>query len=217
MAGQCPDSVLHIAGNFPSVNFCWHMAMAAVLLLGAHIPARGEVVSSTEVTYFDVVGSTPAKIYRNILDRGPRIGGNKARASIGTHTVQDGRIVEIGDSCVLKDYTITLQFVIRRPRITNEEVLSGADRALWRDMNAFIQTHENQHKEVWSACATKLDKKMSALRLPSCDELAQTADGLWRKMLADGDARQRAYDVEQTRELMLQPFMRRAREGAGKR
>jgi hypothetical protein len=36
-------------------------------------------------------------------------------------------------------------------------------------------------------------------------------------MLADGDARQRAYDVEQTRELMLQPFMRRAREGAGKR
>jgi predicted secreted Zn-dependent protease len=199
------------------MHICWHMAAAAVLLLDAHMPALGEVVSSTDVVYFDVVGSTPAEIYRNIMDRGPRIGGSKALASIGTRTVQDGRIAQIGDSCVLKDYTITLQFVIRRPRIPNEDVLSDADRALWRDMNAFIQTHENEHKDVWSACAVELDNKMSALKLPSCDELAQTADGLWRKMLADCDARQRSYDLEQARQLMRQPFMQRAREGAGER
>jgi predicted secreted Zn-dependent protease len=199
------------------MQFCWHMAATAALLLSTLLPARGEVVSSTEVSYFDVVGSTPAEIYRNILDRGPRIGGNKALASIGTRTVQDGRIAQIGDSCVLKDYTITLQFVIRRPRIANEDVLSDADRALWRDMNAFIQTHENEHKDVWSACAVELDNRMSALKLPSCDELAETADGLWRKMLADCDARQRSYDIEQARQLMRQPFMQRAREGAGER
>lgn len=195
---------------------CWHMAAATVLLLGAHIPARGEVVSSTEVVYFDVGGSTPAEIYRKILDRGPRIGGSKALASIGTRTVQDGRMAQTGDHCAITDYTITLQFVIRRPRITNEDVLSDADRALWRDMNAFIEAHENEHKDVWHACAVKLDKKMSALKAPSCDEVAQTADGLWRKMLADCDARQRSYDVEQARQLMQQPFMKRAREGAGK-
>lgn len=199
------------------MHICWHMAAAAVLLLDAHIPAHGEVVSSTDVVYFDVVGSTPAEIYRNIMDRGPRIGGSKALASIGTRTVQDGRIAQFGDSCVLKDYTITLQFVIRRPRITNENVLSDADRALWRNMNAFIQTHENEHKDVWSACAVELDNKMSALKLPSCDELAQMADGLWRKMLADCDARQRSYDLEQALQLMQQPFMQRAREGAGER
>ena len=198
------------------MHFCWHMATAAVLLLGAHNPARGEVVSSTRVVYFDVVGSTPSEIYRNILDRGPRIGDNKALASIGTRTVQDGRIVQTGSSCVLKDYTITLQFVIRRPRIANEEVLSDTDRALWRDMNTFIQTHENQHKDVWSACAVKLDKEMSTLKLPSCDALARTADGLWQEMLADCDAKQRSYDVEQARQMMQQPFMQRARKGAGK-
>ena len=199
------------------MHFCWHLATAAVLLLGAHNPARGEVVSSTEVVYFDVVGRTPAEIYRNIMDRGPRIGGNKALASIGTRTVQDGRIVQTGDHCAITDYTITLQFVIRRPRITNEDVLSGTDRALWRDMNAFIEFHENEHKEVWHACAVKLDKTISALKAPSCDEVAQTADGLWRKMLADCDAKQRSYDVEQARQLMRQPFMQRAREGAGER
>ncbi len=216
MPGQCPDSVAHTAGDGPSMHLCWHMATAAVLLLGAHIPARGDVVSSTKVIYFDVVGSTPAEIYRNILDRGPRIGGSTALASIGTRTVQDGRIELTGDSCVLKDYTITLQFVIRRPRIANEEVLSDADRALWRDMNAFIQNHENQHKDVWSACAVKLDDKMSALKPPSCDALTQTADGLWRRMLADCDEKQRSFDAEQSRQLMLQPFMQRARKGAGK-
>lgn len=198
------------------MHICWHMAATAVLLLGAHIPARGEVVSSTEVLYFDVVGSTPAEIYRNILDRGPRIGGSKSLASIGTRTVQDGGMAQTGDHCALTDYTITLEFVIRRPRIANENVLSDADRALWHDMNAFIQTHEDQHKDVWSACAAELNERMSTLKAPSCSELAKTADGLWRKMLADCDARQRSYDAEQSRQLMRQPFMQRAREGAGK-
>ena len=82
MPGQCPDSVAHTAGDGPSMHLCWHMATAAVLLLGAHIPARGDVVSSTKVIYFDVVGSTPAEIYRNILDRGPRIGGSTSMSAL---------------------------------------------------------------------------------------------------------------------------------------
>ena len=106
--------------------------------------------------------------------------------------------------------------MIRRPRIANEEVLSDTDRALWRDMNAFIQNHENQHKDVLSACAVKLDDKMAALKPPSCDALTQTADGLWRRMLADCDEKQRSFDAEQSRQLMLQPFMQRARKGACK-
>lgn len=199
------------------MQFCRHMAAAAVLLLGAHIPARGEVLSTTEVVYFDVEGSTPAEIYRNILDRGPRIGGNRALASIGTRAMQDGGMAQNGNVCTLTDYTISLQFVIRRPRIANEGVLSDADRALWQDMNAFILGHEEQHKTVWLACAAELDSKMSALRPPSCPELVETADGMWRQMLADCDARQRSYDAAQSRELMQQPFMKRAREGAGER
>ena len=194
----------------------WHMAVAAVLLLGAHMPARGEVVFSTEIVYFDVVGRTPAEIYRNILDRGPRVGGSKALASIGTRAIQDGGMAQDGDHCALTDYTISLQFVISRPRIVNEDVLSDADRASWRDMNAFIEAHENQHKDVWNVCAAELHDKMSALKPPTCAELAETADGMWRQMLADCDARQRSYDAEQSRQLMRQPFMQRAREGAGK-
>jgi predicted secreted Zn-dependent protease len=198
------------------MQFRWHMAAGFALLLVTHIPARGEVVSSTELVYFDVVGSTPAEIYRNILDRGPRVGGSKALASIGTHAIQDGGMAQDGDHCALTDYTISLQFVINRPRIVNEDVLSDADRALWRDMNDFIQVHENQHKEVWRACAAELDNRMSVLKPPTCAELIETADGMWRQMLADCDARQRSFDAEQTRQLMQQPFMQHAREGAGK-
>jgi len=193
------------------------MAATAVLLLGADVPAHGEVVSSTEVVYFDVGGSTPAEIYRNILDRGPRIGGSRALASIDTRAMQDGGMAQNGNVCTLTDYTISLQFVIRRPHIVSEQVLSDADRALWQDMSAFIHVHENQHKDVWLACAAELDGRMSTLKPPSCPELAKTADGMWRQMLADCDARQRSFDAEQSRELMKQPFMLRAREGAGER
>lgn len=187
------------------------------MALGMAVTAGAEVLSEVQISYFDVGGSTPAEIYRDILDRGPRVGGKEALASIGTRAMQDAGLSEDGGSCRLTDYTIKLQFVIRRPRIPNERILPASDRELWRQMNEFISIHENQHKEVWLSCAAEHDSRMSLLVAPSCEDLLASAQTMWKQMLANCDRKQRAYDAQQSRELMQQPFMQRARKGAGER
>lgn len=188
-----------------------------MLWLSLVAPAEAGVLSEIEVIYFDVGGVTPAQIYRDILDRGPRVGGQEALASIGTRAMQDAGLAESGGSCGLTDYKIMLQFVVRRPRILHEEVLPPDDLVLWRQMNEFIAIHENQHKEVWLACAAEHDSRMSRLSAPTCEDLLAQAQTMWKQMLSNCDRKQRSYDDEQAKELMQQPFIRRAREGAGER
>lgn len=204
-----PVNMVQTLGNFGSIG------VALALLAAA--PAQAEVISGIEIVYFDVGGATPAQIYRDILERGPRIGGEEALASIGTRAVQDAGLAERGGSCGLTDYTIKLHFVIRRPRIIHQHILPPGVHALWQEMNEFIGIHENQHKDVWLACAAEHDSRMSRLTAASCDDLLAKAQVLWREMLGNCDSKQRAYDSDQAKLLMQQPFMQRARQSAGER
>lgn len=179
---------------------------------GLALQAHAEVISRANVSYFVVDGDSPGEIYHNILERGPRVNGDRAIASITTQATQDAGVDERGGACRLKDYVITLDFVITRPRIQNLDVLSKAERAMWERMNRFIAMHENEHKAVWQGCAAELEPKVLALAPPDCDQLITQAEALWNEMLAICDARQRKFDSLQSRDLMQQPFMRHAVE-----
>lgn len=200
-------------GEALSFRLLWSSAFS-LLALSLCSNADAEIVSHTEVSYFTVAGNTPAEIYHNILDRGPRVGGARALASIGTRATQDAELDQEDGSCKLRDYVITLEFSIQRPRIANEQVLPPADRAAWQQMNGFIEEHENQHKAVWQSCAADLDHRIAELTAPSCSELGTRAEALWQDMLAKCDETQRSFDLQQSLALMRQPFMLRALEAA---
>lgn len=182
--------------------------------MGTIAPANAEIVSHVNVTYFIVDGNTPAEIYRNILDKGPRVNGDRALASIATRATQDGDLDEKDGTCRVAGYVIKLDVLIRRPRIANEQALSPEDRLLWQQFNDFITAHEDQHKSVWISCAADLDARITALRGPHCRDVMQQADALWEDMLASCDKLQRSFDEEQGLLLMQQPFMRRAAQAA---
>lgn len=187
---------------------------SALLAYATSAPALADIVSRADVSYFTVEGNTPGEIYRNILASGPRVGGAKAIASIRTQATQDGALAEKDGVCQVKDYVITLDFIVTRPRIANEQVLSTADRALWQQMNGFIAAHEEQHRSVWQSCAAGLEKQITLLRAASCADLGARAEALWQDMLASCDKIQRSFDDDQSLALIRQPFMRRALEGA---
>jgi len=187
----------------------WRIA-PALLAFAFCAPAQAKIVSSTDVSYFTVDGSTPAEIYHNILDRGPRVSGERALASISTLATQDGGLTEANGTCKVTDYVINLDFKIQRPRIANEQVLPDNERAMWQELNGFIATHEDQHKAVWLGCARELEQKIDALRAPSCGEVITAGEALWQEMLSACDKTQRSFDAEQSRTLMKQPFMLRA-------
>lgn len=191
----------------------WQLA-PALLALAMSQPAGAEVTTSTNISYFTVEGRTPAEIYKAILDRGPRVSGARALASIGTMAAQDGGLKEENGSCRVTGYVITLEFDIKRPRIANEQVLPAEDRAMWEQMNVFIAAHEDQHKKVWESCAADLDRRIAALSTPDCKETIAKAEGLWNDMLARCDRTQRSFDSAQSAALLRQPFMQRALKSA---
>ena len=189
-------------------------APVPLLMLCLHCPASAKVVTTAEISYFTVGGSTPTEIYHNILEQGPRVNGARALASIATRSTQDGGLNQEGAACRVTDYVITLEFLIQRPRIANEAVLPASEQAMWQDMNRFIAAHENQHRKVWQECAAGLDAKMQTLQAPNCEELGQKAQSLWDDMLSACDRTQRAFDDAQSRALLQQPFMQRALQSA---
>jgi len=203
-----------IAGRQRPSSFRPIRLAVAAALAGLSAPAVAEVISRSDVSYFVVEGDSPGEIYHNILERGPRVGGAQAIAAINTNATQDAGVDESGGVCRLKDYVITLDFVITRPRIANLEVLSKAERSMWERMNRFIAMHENEHKAVWQGCAAELEPKILALAPPDCDQLIAQAEALWDEMLKTCDARQKRFDSLQSRDLMQQPFMRHAVEEA---
>lgn len=186
----------------------------AVLAACFAAPAQGAVVSNTQISYYTVGGTTPGAIFRAILNRGPRVSGARAIASIATRAAQDAGLDDSGGACRLKGYTITLDFLITRPRIANPGVLTAQDRASWAQMNRFIIAHENQHKQTWLGCAAELDRRMGTLTTPSCGQLSVQGESLWQQMVASCGRKQRAFDAAQARQLEALPFMQRARSGA---
>ena len=148
-----------------------------LVLLGSCFSAAADaaIVSSTQISYFNVGGNTPGEIFRAILSRGPRIGGSQAIASIATKAVQDGGMAQRGGACHVTDYTISLRFVINRPRIINLAVLPANDRAMWNQMNGFIIAHENQNKTNWLSCAADLQSRIRSMSAPSCGQFSARA------------------------------------------
>jgi len=174
------------------------IALLAGLLAGA---TQAKVVSTTRISYYTVGGSTPGEIFRNILGRGPQIGGADAIASISTRAIQDGGLKDGGGSCRLTDYSVGLTFLITRPRLANPRVLAAGDRAKWNQLNSFIIAHENQHKQNWLACAAALDRHVTTMSASSCGQLSAKGGFMWKQMLVACDKRQRAFDSVQSWQL----------------
>ena len=189
-------------------------ATLAILALAASAPASAAVVSTTSYGYFTVKGNTPGEIYRSMLNHGPKVNRRQSLASNAMSAVQDGQLKQSNGSCKVQGYTIKLRFVTTRPQIANEHVLPPADRRLWRQFYAFIRQHEDEHRQLWHNCAAALQRRITAIRAPSCGQTAAKANAMWKQMLATCDGKQHSFDSSQSAELEQQPFMRRVRSAA---
>lgn len=190
------------------LQWCLGAAVAVSLCGGASAGTS----HSTSYSYYPVNGRTPADIYRAILSRGPEVNGAKALASTSATTRQNGRLVQ-GPTCQVVDYGLDLNFVIRLPRLRNEAVLPRAERRLWRQFSAFLRAHEEHHRELWLGCAAEMDRKVRALKVKSCKQASKRVNELWQRMLTSCGKKQTAFDEDERKTLMQQPFMRAAVRG----
>lgn len=178
-----------------------------VLAVLCVLPAEARPVHSTKYSYYSINGDSAEEIYGAMLRKGPRVNGAKAYAATSATTTQDGRMAQ-GGSCRIEAYRLTIDFVIRLPKIRNERVLPPADRRHWQQFAAFLKKHEETHRAIWIDCATELERQVKAIHVKSCAEADRRARQLWERMRAACTKKHNAFDAAEQKRLMKHPFVR---------
>ncbi len=169
--------------------------------------AHAKPVHSTQYTYYGISGNTPAAIYSSLIRRGPNVEGVKAYASTTATSSQAGQMSQ-GKMCEIKNYKFKIDFNIKLPKLQNEAALTGATKTEWRNFSRFLKVHEETHRRIWLSCAAALEANVRSIRAPTCREADARATQLWNQMKSSCGKKQVAFDAQQQRALLRQPFVR---------
>jgi predicted secreted Zn-dependent protease len=168
--------------------------------------ADAKPLQSTKYNYYGISGNSPASIYSSLIKRGPSVGGVKAYASTTAVSSQAGQMVQ-GKSCAIKNYRFKIDFSIKLPKLQNEAALTGATRSEWRNFSAFLKAHEETHRSIWLSCAAALEANVKAVSAKTCREADARTTALWNQMKESCGKKQVAFDAQQQRALLRQPFV----------
>lgn len=169
--------------------------------------AEAKPVQSTKYVYYNVGGDTAASVYKAMLSRGPNVNGAKAYAATSAVSSQDGKLAQ-AKSCVIQDYQVKIDFVIKLPKLRNEAVLPAPDRSRWRQFSQFLKAHEETHRSIWLGCAQELEAKVRAIKAKGCDEAEARASKLWDAMRRSCSKKHDSFDKAEQKRLMQHPFVR---------
>ncbi len=175
------------------------------LVLSATADARP--LSTTKYTYYAISGNTAGEIYNAMLRRGPHVNGAKAYAATSATSWLNGKLIQ-AKSCVIENYRLKIDFVIRLPRIKNEKALTGTDRSRWRQFAQFLKRHEETHRSIWLGCAQELETQVRAIRAAACNTAETRAIKLWDTMRKSCTRKHDAFDAAEQYRLMQHPFVK---------
>lgn len=184
----------------------------ALLAVFSTTAAEAKPPTSTKYTYYAISGNSPSQIYDAMLARGPRVGGVKAYATTTATTNQSGRLIQ-GQFCKVEDYSVSMNFTIRLPKLKNERALAGAARGQWSQFSAFLKAHEEQHRAIWLGCRSEMQAKVAALKVKSCSELNARTAKLWAQVSASCNKKHEQLDANDQTRLMRHPFIKTVMKG----
>ena len=185
----------------------WNVVASIVLACAMPAAAMVKPTYTTKYAYYSIKGENAEEVYRAMLSRGPRVNGVKAYAATTATTTQGGHMAQ-GQSCRIEDYKLSLDFVIKLPKIRNERVLPARDRKRWQQFAAFLKKHEEQHRAIWLGCAADLERKVKSIRLKNCADADERARKLWERMRASCSKKHNAFDTAEQKRLMKHPFVK---------
>lgn len=173
----------------------------------APLSALAKPAYTTKYTYYSISGETAAEIYNAMIRRGPHVNGAQAYASTSATSSQEGKLAQ-GQSCAISDYRLRIDFVIRLPRIKNENVLTGATRARWQQFSKFLKRHEETHRSIWLDCARDLERQVKAISVADCGVADAKAAKLWEQMRKSCAKKHDAFDAAEQKRLVGHPFVK---------
>ena len=183
-------------------------AMAAIIVAATAGSALADIETSTRYRHYTISGATALQLVKDMVRRGPKVGGGEALASIDSDVKFDGRF-RPGSRCAIQDLDIKARFVITLPRLRAERAVPRRTRGNFRAFYNSAKRHEETHRAISLKCLGRIRAKVRGLRkLADCQRVKRQ---IRRIVDAEGRICRRqhdAFDRREQRKLWASVFMR---------
>jgi predicted secreted Zn-dependent protease len=163
----------------------------------------------TNIKYYTVEGTTAQTLDQQMIARGPIHGPGRAYANIVARPDYSGQLVQ-DKTCRLEDFTVSAVFTMTLPKLGGGTKLSGDLAARWDSFQQFVRRHEEGHRTIWIETMEKAERRISALRAPTCPKLQGEIDAAFQEEWRAGERRQDAYDRADQEKLVRHPLLQAA-------
>src|SRR5256885_5134056 len=160
--------------------------------------------------YYDIDGSSAGALRDQIRRLGPKDESGKSQDALTVWSIEwSYATAQRGDSCALRDVKVTLNVAVTLPRWKPPATASPGLLKTWQAYSKAVRLHEAGHRTIAERNAREVMAALAPLRGTSCDKLSDEAARTAERIVADGRARNRAYDVQtkhgQTQGVELNP------------
>ncbi|MBL8788873.1 MAG: DUF922 domain-containing protein [Rhizobiales bacterium] len=177
--------------------------------LACAAPAALAAENSAVVTY-PVKGNSARAIYEDIKQNAPRIAPNATFAftAMATKTVKAHKVD--GSGCSYKSFktSVIYNFIVPKREGTNPLAKSLGKK--WDGFVAYLQKHEEGHRDIWRKCIVEYDQTALTLMAPDCKALDLQREDMFTALKRRCIAQDEAYDVIFRKDVVNHPFMKEA-------
>jgi predicted secreted Zn-dependent protease len=168
------------------------------LLLGLASLAGAEPAILINYDYYDIEGRTAAELRQQMNIYGVAwSNGNIYDAYTGWDVKWNYRYRLTDENCSIQSVTTTLTVEFRLPRWVNHASETAALKKKWDAYMQSLRLHENGHKDIGVKAAVEIERSIAELEpAETCDDLAETANALGRRIISEYAAAEREYDVQ---------------------
>jgi predicted secreted Zn-dependent protease len=177
-----------------------HLSGELVLtfLLGLASLAGAEPTIMTNYDYYDIEGRTAAELRQQMNIYGVAwTNGSIYDAYTGWDVKWNYRYRLTDENCSIQSVTTTLTVEFRLPRWENHTSGTAALKKKWDAYMQSLIQHENGHKDIGVNAAVEIERSIAELEpAETCDDLAETANQLGRRIISKHAAAEREYDAQ---------------------
>lgn len=199
------------SGSAHAVFMIRFLTLALFATLTLFLPAQAG--DNSAVVNYPVKGDTAKAIYNDIKVNSPKIAPNAtfAYTAIATKTVKSHKVA--GGACSYKRFETSAIYNFVIPKREGAKPLSKPLTKTWNTFTAYLQKHEEGHREIWRNCLAEYDQSAMTLSAKNCEALDKAREALFTSIKLRCVQQDEAYDVIFRKQVVNHPFVREALRG----
>src|SRR3989442_1441499 len=158
---------------------------------------RSRAAITAREQYYDIDGSSAGALRNQISRLGPKDESGTSHDALTVWSLEwTYGTAQRADSCALRDVKVTLNVSVTLPRWKPPPTATAELLKTWQAYLKAVRLHEAGHRTIAERNAREVMAALTALRGASCQRLSDEATRTAEQIVADGRARNRAYDVQ---------------------